>query len=117
MTIDRRSFLITGGAAVATTVLPNALSGADANDEAAAFIKDHVAKLRPLEVQGGIAWWNANVTGKDEDFKKKEEAQNKIDEALADKKAFDRVKPLKAAADKGEIKDALVSRQIQLLYL
>jgi peptidyl-dipeptidase A len=113
----RRSFLILGGAAVATTVLPDASTGADDNDEAAAFIKDHVAKLRPLEVQGGIAWWNANVTGKDEDFKKKEEAQNKIDEALADKKAFDRLKPLKAAADKGELKDPLVARQVQLLYL
>lgn len=115
--IDRRTFLLTGGTALAATVLPNTLSGADANDEAAAFIKDHVAKLRPLEVQAGIAWWNANISGKDEDFKKKEEAQNKIDEALSDKKAFDRLKPLKEAADRGVIKEPLVARQLQLLYL
>lgn len=102
---------------MAATVLPDALTGADANDEAAAFIKDHVAKIRPLEVQGGIAWWNANVSGKDEDFKKKEEAQNAIDAALSDAKQFARIKPLKAAADKGEIKDPLVARQVQLLYL
>ena len=117
MSIDRRNFLIAGGAAVATSLVPDSLSGADANDEAAAFIKDHVAKLRPLEVQANVAWWNANTTGKDEDFQKKEEAQNKIDEALADKKAFARVKPLKEAADKGTIKDPLVARQIHLLYL
>src|SRR5262245_9011847 len=116
MTIDRRQLLIAGGATVAATALPNALTGADAN-EAAAFIKDHVAKLRPLEIQAGIAWWNANITGKDEDFKKKEEAQNKIDEALSDKKMFDRVKSAKDAADKGQIKEALVARQLQLLYL
>jgi len=114
---DRRTFLLTGGAAVAATLIPDALSGADANDQAAAFIKDHVSKLRPLEVQSGVAWWNANTTGKDEDFKKKEEAQNKIDEALSDKATFDRLKPLKAAADKGEIKDPLAARQIELLYL
>src|SRR5262249_18949295 len=114
MAVDRRQFLITGGAAVAGTVLPNALTGADANDEAAAFVKDHVAKMRPLEVQGGIAWWNANISGKDEDFKKKEDAQNAIDAGLADKKMFDRVKALKTATDKGEIKDALVARQIHL---
>src|SRR5215203_145995 len=101
MSVDRRTFLAAGGATVAATVLPNALNGADANDEAAAFIKDHVAKLRPLEVQSGIAWWNANISGKDEDFKKKEEAQNAIDAALSEKKPFERVKPLKAAADKG----------------
>jgi peptidyl-dipeptidase A len=117
MALDRRNFLIAGGATVATSLVPDPLTGADAGDEAAAFIKDHVAKLLPLEVQGSIAWWNANTTGKDEDFKKKEDAQNKIDEALADKKAFDRVKALKDAADKGGIKDALAARQIQLLYL
>ena len=116
MSIDRRNFLIAGGAAVANSMIPGSAQ-ADANDDAAAFIKDHVAKLRPLEVTAGIAWWNANTTGKDEDFKKKEDAQNKIDEALADAKAFDRVKALKAAADKGDIKDALAARQIQLLYL
>jgi peptidyl-dipeptidase A len=117
MSLNRRDFLLTGGAAVAGTILPNTLNAADANDEAAAFIKDHVAKIRPLEVQAGIAWWNANITGNDDDFKKKEEAQNKIDEALADKKVFERLKPLKTAADKGEIKDPLVARQVQLLYL
>lgn len=117
MSIDRRSFLLTGGATVAASLIPDALQGADANDEAAAVIKEHVAKVRPLEVAGGIAWWNANTTGKDEDFKKKEEAQNKIDAALSDKKMFDRVKALKEAADKGDIKDAGVARQIQLLHL
>lgn len=116
MSLDRRNFLAAGGAAVATA-LTNNLNAADANDEAAAFIKDHVAKMRPLEVQSGIAWWNANVSGNDDDFKKKEEAQNKIDEALSDPKAFARVKPLKEAADKGEIKDPLAARQVQLLYL
>ncbi|MBM3982228.1 MAG: M2 family metallopeptidase [Planctomycetes bacterium] len=116
MSINRRNFLVAGGAVVATS-LTNPLSAADANDEAAAIIKDHVSKMRPLEIQGGIAWWNANTTGNDDDFKKKEEAQNKIDEALADAKMFARVKAAKAAADKGEIKDALVARQIQLLHL
>src|SRR6266567_1641310 len=116
MTLDRRQLLIAGGATVATA-LTNPVGAADVNDEAAAFIKDHVARIRPLEVQGNIAWWNANISGKDEDFAKKEAAQNKIDEALADKKVFDRLKPLKEAADKGTIKDALVTRQLQLLYL
>src|SRR5206468_10770640 len=56
----------------------------DTTDRARAFIKNHESRLRRLEIESGIAWWNANVSGKDEDFKKKEEAQNHIDEALAD---------------------------------
>lgn len=102
---------------MAAALIPDALQGADASDAAAAVIKEHVAKVRPLEVTAGIAWWNANTTGKDEAYKAKEEAQNKIDAALSDKKMFERVKALKAAADKGEIKDAGVARQIQLLHL
>lgn len=102
---------------MAAALIPDALQGADANDEAAAVIKEHVAKVRPLEIAGGVAWWNANVSGKDEDFKAKEEAQNKIDEALSDKKMFERVKALKDAADRGGIKEPAVARQIQLLHL
>jgi peptidyl-dipeptidase A len=116
MPINRRDFLAAGGATVAALTVPE-VAFADANDDAAAFIKDHIAKMRPLEVQSGIAWWNANVSGEDADFKKKEEAQNKIDEALADAKQFARLKALKAAAEKGEIKDAHAARQIELLYL
>ncbi|MDY3551198.1 M2 family metallopeptidase [Gemmata sp. JC717] len=117
MSFDRRQFLIAGGATVAASLTPDALLGADPNGEAAAVIKEHVEKLHPLEVASGIAWWNANITGKDEDFKKKEEAQNKIDAALSDKKMFDRVKALKNAADAGTIKDPAVARQIRLLHL
>lgn len=116
MSIDRRNFLAAGGAVVATA-LTNNLTAAEADDAAAQFIKDHVAKMKPLEVQSGIAWWNANISGKDDDFKKKEAAQNKIDEALSEKKPFERVKALKTAADKGDVKDPLAARQIQLLYL
>src|SRR5205809_975080 len=59
------------------------------------FIAAHEAKIRPLEKAVAIAWWNANVSGKDEDFKAKEEAQNKLDEALADKERFAELKAVK----------------------
>jgi len=55
-----------------------------AQDRAQKFIDAHVAKLRPLAIRAGRAWWDANVSGKDEDLQRKEEAQNHIDEALAD---------------------------------
>ncbi|MFO0847694.1 MAG: M2 family metallopeptidase [Gemmataceae bacterium] len=111
MTPDRRSFLIAGGAAVAG-LLPNQ---AHAADEPEAFIRDHVGRLRPLEVASNKAWWDANTSGKDEDFKRKEEAQNKIDAALADKGMFARVKTLYDGRSK--IADAKTARQVELLYL
>jgi peptidyl-dipeptidase A len=61
-----------------------------------------------------MAWWVANTTGKDEDFKKKEDAQNRLDEALADKKSFAEVKAIKKA---GGIDDKVLARAIDVIYL
>jgi peptidyl-dipeptidase A len=116
MTPDRRKFILAGGAAVAASLTP-AASAADATDRARKFVAAHEAKVKPLEIAAGIAWWDANITGKDEDFKRKEEAQNKIDAALSDRTAFAELKELKAAHDKGEIADKLVAREIAVLYL
>jgi peptidyl-dipeptidase A len=88
-----------------------------AADRAKKFIAAHEAKLRPLEVAGNLAWWNANTSGRDEDFAKKEAAQNKIDEALADTAAFAELKAIKKAKDAGEISDPQQARSIDLLYL
>lgn len=83
------------------------------DEEAALFIKRHEERLRPLEYKAGLAWWNANVTGKDEDFAKKEEIQNELDAALADRDWFNQVKNL----HESEITDPLLRRQIHILYL
>jgi peptidyl-dipeptidase A len=83
-------------------------------ERAKKFIAAHEARLRPLEIASALAWWNANISGKDEDFAKKEEAQNKIDAALADRAAFKELKSLHAAAS---IIDPQLNRMIHLLYL
>src|SRR5439155_5786751 len=87
----------------------------DTTDRARAFIKNHESRLRRLEIESGIAWWNANVSGKDEDFKKKEEAQNHIDEALADPKIFEELKEIRKASR--QIDDPIVVRCLDVLYL
>ncbi len=113
---DRRSFIVAGGAAVAGLVTPDAASAAP-EDDARKFIAEHEAKVKPLEIAAGLAWWRANTTGKDDDFKKKEEAQNQIDAALSDRPTFGRLKALKAAKDGGTIADPILARQVELLYL
>src|SRR5437868_1247304 len=91
-----------------------ALAESNANNRAAEFVKAHVAKVRPLEVASNLAWWNANVSGRDEDFKEREKAQNRIDEALSNPTAFAEVKEIKT---KGGVNDPIVAREIDLLYL
>src|SRR2546423_15387331 len=96
--------------AMALSVL--SMSAADGT-RARKFIAEHEARIRPLEKQVNLTWWNANVSGKDADFKTKEEAQNKLDEALAEKKPFAELKSIKAA----RLRDRLLARQIDVLYL
>src|SRR5262245_51528587 len=66
----------------------------DMTQPAKDFVADHEKKIEPLEIEIGKAWWNANVTGKDEDFAKKEESENRLNDSLADAKQFDRLKKI-----------------------
>ena len=87
---------------------------AEGTGKARKFIDDYTARMRPLETAANKAWWDANITGKDEDFKRKEEAQNKIDAVLSDKDTFKTVKALKESKD---IDDPVVKRAIDIIYL
>ncbi|MFN4260013.1 MAG: M2 family metallopeptidase [Gemmataceae bacterium] len=108
-------------AALALSALPWFVSAAPAEEKstmterARQFVAQHEAKLRPLEIAANIAWWDANVSGKDEDFARKEEAQNRINAALADKKAFEEVMEL--YKNRRQIEDSLMSRCIEVLHL
>jgi peptidyl-dipeptidase A len=92
-----------------------AVAAPDVTEAARKFVAAHEARLRPLEIAAGLAWWNANISGNDDDFKKKEEAQNRIDGALADRDAFKEVKELRDHREK--IDDPLVRRAVEVLYL
>jgi peptidyl-dipeptidase A len=120
MTPDRRSFMITGGAAVAGLLNPQVEAANQPADPVAAakdFISEYEKKMRSLELTANNAWWDANITGKDDDFKRKEEAQNKIDAALSDAKKFEALKGIKASRDAGKITDPIMARQVDVLYL
>jgi peptidyl-dipeptidase A len=85
-----------------------------ANDALAkAFIAEHVAASRPLEEEVARFWWAANITGHDEDFKLKEEAEKKHDHLLSNPQTFTRLKAIHDAP----IADPLLARQIHVLYL
>jgi len=106
--------IMTAAFALWRPILAAAAEKTKANDRAKAFIDDHVARLRPLELAVNLAWWKANTTGKDEDFHEKERAQNRVDEALADTARFQELKDIKK---EGGINDPILAREIDLLYL
>ncbi len=102
-------------AAILWMILPRAGSAEpEATEKARQFIANFVKQFRPLNVAANRAWWDANNSGKDEDFKRKEEAQNQIDALLSDKNAFAQVKALKEA---GGIDDPVTRRAINVVYL
>src|SRR5215207_1743693 len=109
--------LLMAGLLFLAVVPAGAVASPEAAERAKKFLAAHEAKVRPLDVAAGLAWWNANVSGKDEDFKRKEEAQNKIDEALSNKDVFGELKQIKQLRDKGEIEDKTLARAIDVLYL
>ena len=77
------------------------------------FIQHYEATVRPLEIEANRAAWIANLTGKDEDFKRKEEAETKLALALSDRRAFAELK----AIQQDGLLDPLLARQIKVLYL
>jgi peptidyl-dipeptidase A len=86
---------------------------AGADDEARAFIAEHEKAVRPMEREAALAWWNANVTGRDQDFQAKEESQNRLDAALSDRGRFARLKAIKERT----VRDPIVARQVAVLHL
>src|SRR4051794_20134185 len=109
--------LIAAGCALLLAVPVTAVGAEDVTEKARQFVAGHEANVRPLEVAAALAWWNANVTGKDEDFKRKEDAQNRLDAALADRARFAELKALTDAPAQKQVNDPLLARQVDLLYL
>src|SRR5690349_11626830 len=88
------SFLGMGLAMIFSTAISATAPAQDATDAAKQFVAEHEKNIQPLEIEIGRAWWKANVSGKDEDFAVKEEAENKLNDALANKEQFAKLKKI-----------------------
>ena len=97
----------------AIVVKPAATLAGDDTQRAKRFIEYYEANVRPLEVEAARLYWTANVTGKEEDYQKKQAAEEKIDLCLASPERFAELKAIK----EGNVSDPEVARQIEVLYL
>jgi len=87
--------------------------GDDNDARAREFVREYEADVRPLEIEVNRYWWAANISGKDEDFRLKEEAETKWNLRLADPQTFARLKSI----HDGKIDDSILRREIHVLYL
>jgi peptidyl-dipeptidase A len=114
---SRREFLLGTANVIGALALSKAgeavAQDGDAAMQAQQFIASHEQNVRPLERASALAWWNANISGSDADFAAKEEAQNRLDAALADRSRFATLKSLKDR----KLDQAILARQIDVLYL
>jgi peptidyl-dipeptidase A len=79
------------------------------------FVQGHEKRIKPLEIAAARAWWDANISGKSEDFARKVQAQNRIDRALSDRAVFAELKALEEG--RKQMDDPILARTIHVLYL
>ena len=77
------------------------------------FITAHVEKVKPLERQANLAWWEAAVTGDPNAYDRSSELTLQIRRIHSDPKKFAFLKGLK---ESGEVRDPLLARQLTVLY-
>ncbi len=107
------TFILLTGLFASMSITAKASADEVGSNLARAFILEHEQTIRPLERAAALAWWNANISGRDDDFKAKEEAQNRLDAALSDHARFEKLKAIKAAKPV----EPTLARQIDVLYL
>jgi len=77
------------------------------------FIAAHVEKIKPLEKQQNLAWWEAYTTGNAAAFDRLSELTLQLCRIRSDPKEFAFLKDLKGS---GEVQDPLLARQLVVLY-
>lgn len=78
------------------------------------FIESYEEKVVELSKQANLAYFDASISGKEEDYKRASELQLKLSRVYANKEDFETLKKLKADEDK--IEDPLLKRQLTIIY-
>jgi len=104
---------------LALTVIFTLLNGCGISDkekmntEFRQFVTDYESRITPLTIESNLAYFNATISGKDEDYQKSADLEIKRSRLYTSKEDFDKVKKYKESA---LITDDLQKRQLELLY-
>jgi len=77
------------------------------------FIAAHVEKIKPLEKQANLAWWEAAVTGDPKAYDRNSEMTLQLRQVYSNAGEFAMLKELK---ESGQVADPLLARQLTVLY-
>jgi peptidyl-dipeptidase A len=77
------------------------------------FIQTHVEKIKPMEKQVNLAYWDAANSGKEADYDKVSALTLEIRRLYSDPCDFAFIKEAK---ESGQVKDPLLARQMDVLY-
>jgi len=87
-----------------TTKMENKLKG---------FIANYEQRVKPLYKEANVAYWDASISGKAEDWARAEKTQLKLTELHANKEDFDILQEIK---ESGAVQEPLLVRQMNVLY-
>lgn len=77
------------------------------------FIADWEARVEPLQRDAYIAYWNASISGNDEDYAKSEHLQFQLNSIYTNKEDFALLKKIK---ESDAVMDTMLKRQLDVLY-
>jgi len=77
------------------------------------FIVNWEARVEPLQREAYTAYWNASISGKDEDYSKSEQLQFQLSSLFTSKEDFNLLKQIRESKT---ITDTLLNRQLEVLY-
>jgi len=77
------------------------------------FIEKFDSVVQPLTKESSLAYWNASISGKEEDWKKSEELNIELTKVFANKEDFAILKRIK---ESDAVTDELLKRQLEVMY-
>ncbi|MBN2213920.1 MAG: M2 family metallopeptidase [Bacteroidales bacterium] len=77
------------------------------------FIRSFEAEMIPVYIDMNKAYWDASISGRDEDYERSSGLEFKYSKILADREKFKKVKKFRSS---GEIEDSLINRTLDILY-
>ncbi|MCF8243395.1 MAG: M2 family metallopeptidase [Melioribacteraceae bacterium] len=77
------------------------------------FLIEYENKVVDLSKETNLAYFNATISGKPEDYQKASELQLKLSKVYSDKEDFERIKKFK---ESNELDDQVLKRQVELIY-
>jgi len=83
------------------------------NKEFSAFLKQYETKITPINKEAAVALWDAEISGKDEDFDRFSKMNFEYTKVYTNKEDFAKLKQFK---ESNKVTDPQLARQLDILY-